>query len=157
MVKLKTVTPLKRTESLRNLSRDHHYGLIFCWKIRTGLKNNIAAERIKAYADFYFKTDLAAHLQFEEEFIFPLLGNEHKTVLRAKADHEELRSLFQKSTDLPAVLSRLEKKLEEHIRFEERVLFMELQQAVPEHLILATITPTHKEPEEYWSDKFWSR
>ena len=33
--------PIKRSEYLKPLSRDHHQGLLLCWKIRTGLKKGI--------------------------------------------------------------------------------------------------------------------
>jgi len=39
--------PIKRNEALKPLSRDHHHGLLLCWKIRQGIKLNIEPERIK--------------------------------------------------------------------------------------------------------------
>lgn len=38
---------IKRTKALQPLSRDHHHGLLLCWKIRQGIKLNVEPERIK--------------------------------------------------------------------------------------------------------------
>jgi len=43
---MKTV-PIKRSIALQPLSREHHHGLLLCWKIRTGLKKGIDIDRIK--------------------------------------------------------------------------------------------------------------
>ena len=41
--------PIKRSEFLKPISREHHHGLLLCWKIRAGLKKGIEPERIKLY------------------------------------------------------------------------------------------------------------
>ena len=51
--------PLKRSKALQSLSREHHYGLLLCWKIRSGLKKAVDIERIKAYTDWFFKNSLS--------------------------------------------------------------------------------------------------
>ena len=36
--------PLKRNPNLVPLSREHHYGLLFCWKLKQGLANGTDPE-----------------------------------------------------------------------------------------------------------------
>ncbi len=115
--------PIKRHETLKPLSRDHHHGLLLCWKIRQGIKRNVDPERILAYCRAFHDRQLLPHFALEEEAIFPVLGNEDDMVKRALSDHRRLTRLFT-GTDEPLTrISRIEEELEAHIRFEERVLF----------------------------------
>lgn len=148
--------PIKRNNVLKPLSREHHHGLLLCWKIRTGLKNSIEIGRIKAYTDWFFKNSLLAHFNIEEEFIFPLLGNENDLVKKALTDHRRIKRLFDDTKDIKKSLSLLEEELETHIRFEERILFGEIQKiATPHELDL--IMKIHSENSVYedWGDEFW--
>lgn len=152
--------PLKRHEALKPLSKDHHHGLLLCWKIREGRKKEIASDRIKAYTDYFFASQLLPHFKFEEDEIFVLLGEEHPMVKKAQTEHVRLRSLFQEKEKVDRSLSEIEKELEQHIRFEERVLFNEIQQEVSEEQLEKlknkeeeVITP---DPDA-WEDKFWLR
>jgi iron-sulfur cluster repair protein YtfE (RIC family) len=149
-------TPIKRHESLQPLSRDHHHGLLLCWKIREGFKRHIEAERIKHYSDWFWKTHLVPHFETEEKHVFPILGNNHPHVMQAIAEHRRLKSLFEQKSDISEILSLIEHELEQHIRFEERVLFNEIQQkATAEQL--AQCEKHHHSPEtkEAWQDEFW--
>lgn len=150
-------TPIKRHEALKPLSRDHHHGLLLCWKIREGLKKGVSHDRIKRYTDFFFTSQLRPHFKFEEEGIFPLLGEHHPMRTRALGEHSRLESLFKAEAD-EENFSAIEKELNRHIRFEERELFRELQETVPEEKLQSIsnkeeqiITP---DPED-WEDKFW--
>lgn len=150
-------TPIKRHEALKPLSRDHHHGLLLCWKIREGLKRGVSLERIKKYTDFFFTSQLRPHLRFEEAEIFPLLGEDHPMVQRAINEHSRLESLFKEEAG-EAGFHSIEKELNRHIRFEERELFRELQETVSEEK-LQNITNKEEEiitpdPDD-WDDKFW--
>ena len=72
--------PIKRHESLKSLSHDHHHGLLLCWKIRTGFKKQIEINRIKFYTDWFFRNHLSPHFDLEEKYVFPVLGQEHELV-----------------------------------------------------------------------------
>ncbi len=148
--------PIKRHISLQPLSRDHHRGLLLCFKIREGLKRNIEPKRIKAYADWSWEHELAPHFELEEKFTFTILAKNNPHVQQALSEHQELKTLFEKKSDLTETLTQIEEKLKQHIRFEERVLFNEIQkQATPEQLTI--IEQYHTAPEncEFWPDKFW--
>lgn len=114
--------------SLQPLSRDHHHGLLLCWKIRQGMKNGIDVHRIKKYCNWFWESHLEHHFEIEEQHVFPLLPPNNEMVKKAIAEHRRLKRLFEKNTDLLKTLNNIEEGLQKHIRFEERVLFNEIQQ-----------------------------
>lgn len=150
-----TPSPMKRDESLKSLSRDHHQGLLLCWKIRTGLKKTDHA-RVKNYTDYFFREHLLPHFKLEEKYIFPLLGEESTLVQKAVLDHHRLRTLFEENVNVLQALIQIEVELEKHIRFEERILFKELQRMYSEEELLKLIQMPETEHEDTWEDKFWS-
>ena len=127
-----TPKPLKRHKALQPLSRDHHQGLLLSWKIRSGFSKNIEAERIKTYTDWFFETHLMPHFELEETYIFPLLEADNELIKRAMADHRRLKRLFNAKDNIEKSLHKIEEELEQHIRFEERVLFPEIQKVATE-------------------------
>ena len=149
--------PLKRAIELQPLSHDHHHGLQLCWKIRTGFSRKIELERIKKYADWFFVTHLEPHFELEENYIFTVLDSSNELVKQALTDHRRLKRLFTQTSDLEKALGRIEEELEKHIRFEERVLFPEIQSEATE-LQLAKISEihTHEVFVENVEDVFWS-
>jgi iron-sulfur cluster repair protein YtfE (RIC family) len=152
--------PIKRNSALLPLSHDHHQALLVSWKIRTGLRKAIEPQRIKKFCDFFYKSHLARHFKLEEEYIFPILGAGHELIAKALADHHKLSELFTQTQDDVNTLTRIEKELEEHIRFEERILFDEIQKiATEEQLNLAAaVHPGGKEDIEHivsWENEFW--
>jgi len=148
--------PLKRHLSLQSLSREHHFGLLLCWKIRTGFQKSVEVNRIKAYSDWFFQTHLIPHFDKEEKLWFPLLGNSHQLIKKALTDHRRLARLFNDTAQAEKSLSLIEEELEAHIRFEERVLFEEIQKTVPESTLLQAMKQLEeKESLEDWHDPFW--
>lgn len=148
--------PLKRHKALQPLSREHHHGLLLSWKIRTGFSKNIEIERIKTYADWFFNNELIPHFELEEAHIFPLLKADNELVKRALAEHRRLKRLFNDEKDVERSLHKIEEELEQHIRFEERILFPEIQKTATEAQ-LALIEDIHYEEGfvDNVSDEFW--
>lgn len=148
--------PLKRTEALKSLSRDHHHGLLLCWKIRQGIKQNVEPDRIKKYLDWFWISYLKPHFEIEEQYVFPILGKENKLVKQALAEHRKLKRLFVNESDIQKSISLIEEELEKHIRFEERVLFNEIQVvASSEQLLQIELDSSDKIFYENLSDPFW--
>ena len=141
---------------MQHLSREHHHGLLLCWKIRMGFSKGIEAERIKTYADWFFKTHLIPHFEAEEENIFPIIGNDHELVKKALVEHRRLVRLFGETENVSKSLSLIEEELEKHIRFEERVLFNEIQKVATEKQ-LETILKLHTDEKfnDNTDDPFW--
>lgn len=120
--------PIKRAKELVQLSRDHHHALVLCWKIRAGISKNIDVNRIRRYVDWFYTEYLAKHFEFEEKFVFPLLGELNANGTKALGQHREIERIIHKDHVIKEDLIQLERLLNDHIRFEERVLFNEVQQ-----------------------------
>lgn len=46
--------PIKRHPVLQPFSRQHHFGLLFSWKLRKGLSKNIEMDRLLAFSKWFF-------------------------------------------------------------------------------------------------------
>lgn len=150
--------PIKRHKSLRPLSRDHHFGLLLCWKIRQGFKNKVDVQRIKSYTDWYWQHHLNQHFEEEERIIFPIIGSENEKVKKALAEHRRLKRLFEDFSEPTKSLSLIEEELEQHIRFEERVLFNEIQSMATQMQLDVLEEHIHQHSYcENWEDKFWEK
>lgn len=150
------VKPIKRHKAIQPLSREHHQGLLLSWKIRTGLSKGVSTDRIKTYVDWFYKTYLIPHFEEEEKHLFPILGNNNILVKKAIAQHRRLDRLFSSTSELKKSLNLIEEELEQHIRFEERVLFNEIQKVATEQQ-LQFILEHHSESNFFESstDRFW--
>lgn len=148
--------PLKRHKALQPFSREHHHGLLLSWKIRNGFSKNIEIERIKTYADWFFENELIPHFELEEAHIFPLLDADNELIKRALAEHRRLKRLFNDDKDVEKSLHKIEEELEQHIRFEERILFPEIQNSATEEQ-LALIEDIHSDERfvDNTTDEFW--
>tara|TARA_R110002049_G_scaffold90983_2_gene227421 strand:+ start:610 stop:1071 length:462 start_codon:yes stop_codon:yes gene_type:complete len=148
--------PQKRHIALQPLSREHHHGLLLSWKIRSGFNKKIDPKRIRDYANWFFEHHLIPHFELEETHIFSILNSENELVKRALADHRRLKRLFTEREDDTKTLSKIEEELDKHIRFEERVLFPEIQKTATETQMLQ-IEKIHQ-PEKFIdneTDLFW--
>jgi iron-sulfur cluster repair protein YtfE (RIC family) len=120
------------------------------------MKKGIEVERIKQYADWFFKNHAEPHFKAEEDYIFPILGMEHELVTKAMKEHQRLARLFKDTEDIQRSLSLLEEELEKHIRFEERILFNEIQDSATKEQLDAVNKLHHEQPFiENTDDEFW--
>lgn len=62
--------PIRRNENIVKLSKEHHFSLLFCWKIRQGIKMEIPAARIIKYMEY-----------FKANFLIPILRKRKKYCL----------------------------------------------------------------------------
>lgn len=148
--------PIKRKEALKPLSRDHHHSLLLCWKIREGFKRNTEPERIKKYVDWFWLNYLRAHFEFEEQVLFPILGNDNTLIKKAISEHRRLSRLIHSNTDIYKNLNLLEEELDSHIRFEERILFKEIELVCSDEQLNILQNHDHNLTfEENNTDTFW--
>ena len=150
--------PRKRHAALKPLNKEHHQGLLLCWKLREAKKRQVPEDRVKNYLDYFYDSILCPHLAFEEEKVYVLLGEDHPLVRRAIAQHKRLHQLFCQKTNLKRVFRDIEIELETHIRFEEHILFNELQQNVSEEKLnlLREKEGSSEIPDPVeWHDQFW--
>jgi hypothetical protein len=153
---MNTNAPIKRNEVLKPLSHEHHHGLLLCWKIKTGIKKNIETARIKKYADWFYHSHLLPHFEMEEKFVFTILGEENELVKKAIAEHRRISELFDDAKAMSTNLSLIADELESHIRFEERILFDEIQKiATVEQLQFIKANHSDEKFADNISDMFW--
>ena len=151
--------PLKRNPALVSFSKDHHFALLLIWKIKEGLRKNVAHERIRNYILHFFDADLKEHFRLEEELMFQKLPADNKMRIQAEEEHMYIYRLVAEiklKVDKESLLHFAE-TLDKHIRFEERQLFPFLQETF-NHQQLEEISRAHKmehEPDEAWDDVFW--
>jgi iron-sulfur cluster repair protein YtfE (RIC family) len=148
--------PIKRHEALQPWSRDHHHGLLLSWKIKKGFALGVDPLRIKKYTNWFWDTQLKHHFITEEDYLFPILGTENTMVKQALNEHKKLTSLFESEEDLSHTLSEIERLINDHIRFEERVLFNAIQEvATDAELELLRRVHSDSDDCEVWEDEFW--
>jgi len=147
---------IKRHTSLQEYSKDHHQALLLCWKIKVGLQKGIAIKRIKAYADWFYENHIIDHFIMEEKYMFPVLSSDHELIIQVLNEHKLLLELFTNNNDVENSLTKLHEALKNHIRFEERILFNEIQDAATEQqLKLIEKYHTLEKFEDNLSDPFW--
>lgn len=143
------------------LSHDHHSGLLFCWKIKEGIKKGIDVLRIRSYINFFWKHHLNEHFQEEESLLFNRLND--SLTNQAKQEHAMLierinRMNYYEVENGQDFLSFAELMIK-HIRFEERILFPHLEKELPVTMLEnvgAYLKEQHQTPfKEDYSDKFW--
>lgn len=159
---MKNPAPIFRQETLRSFSRDHHFALLLVWKIRQGLHNAIACQRISDYLVHVYQHDLVHHFLDEETFLFTRLDLTDELRKIAESDHAILKHLVsaikRNGTDT-ALLHQFAIQLEKHIRFEERELYRHLQSVLPakaNHLLEKRAAKLTRETDLTWPDQFWA-
>jgi hemerythrin-like domain-containing protein len=156
--------PIKRSPHILVLSKDHHAGLLFCWKIKEGLKRNVELYRIKKYVNYFWEHHLKPHFGEEEALLFNQVDdnlsgqgkNEHQMLQKCinglNRDENAIKDDYLEFAEL----------LIRHIRFEERILFPHLEQTLPlpvlksveENLAQQHPAPFKDDyPDDFWIDK----
>ncbi len=146
--------PIKRSDELLSLSREHHHALLLCWKIKTGLKKNIEVSRIYNYVLWFSEKYLLPHFILEEKYVFPLLNNTNSK--KALEQHQQLKNFIQNDKQDNEKLLQFQELLNEHIHFEERILFNEVQKSEGiEHLQLIKQLQSNERFCDNETDPFW--
>jgi iron-sulfur cluster repair protein YtfE (RIC family) len=111
---------------------------------------------MQGHATWFWKTHLIAHFADEEAVVFPVLGKDNELIQQALAEHAELKKLFSTAEMDYEFLNYLQIALEKHIRFEERILFNEIQEVANADQ-LASIEKHNSSGEEKldWEDEYW--
>ena len=153
--------PIKRNENLITLSKDHHFGLLFCWKIRQGLKAEIELDRIRKYINYFWEFHLKQHFIEEETILF----NQVKDRLCEDGfnQHKEIRNLITRlkvsTKEDETAYALLASLVDKHIRFEERILFPYLESVLPVEKLAyigTQLKKIHVAPKaDIYPDEFW--
>ncbi|RYZ62650.1 MAG: hemerythrin domain-containing protein [Chitinophagaceae bacterium] len=153
--------PIKRSQYILPLSKDHHFTLLFCWKIRQGLKHEVEAERIKNYVAHFWEHDMQPHFREEEEILFAPVKKDEK-VVRAQNDHRQIEgqveSVLQASVEEAVEkLTLLADTVDAHIRYEERELFSYLESSLTQVQLEEIGRKLNQESplKDDYTDEFW--
>lgn len=152
---------LKRNENLIALSREHHFGLLFCWKLRQGIKKAISMERMRLFVAHFWENHLSNHFRKEEQALFNV--GENSLYNEAETEHSEIKDLVDKIVANDGVqeddYANLANVVEQHIRFEERTLFPSIEQSLSEQDLNKIGAQLKLEKEDKgelpYGDEFW--
>jgi Hemerythrin HHE cation binding domain len=129
---------VKRSDALLALSRQHHHGLFVAMRLKRATVDTAGQAR-EAFLDFW-ASEGRGHFRAEEEVLLPAFSAhappDHEAVVRVLVEHVDLRRrssyLARDGDPMPEELRELGQRLEGHIRYEERVLFPLIEEALPE-------------------------
>jgi len=136
---------LKRHPALVALSRDHHFALRQAlWLKRAGgaTTAEAAARAARRYVEFHDGA-LAGHVSDEEDVLLPRAGHvDPAGAERIRAEHRRLyaatralQEALECGADPRPLARQIGQLLDDHVRFEERSFFMEVQDGLsPEAL-----------------------
>jgi len=154
------VKPIKRSSELAPLSREHHEGLLFVWKLRQGLQKGIANERLRKFIFWQWQNHIKPHFYHEEKILMPFLSAGNELTERMIKEHENIRELILNLDSEPdsRTISMLADLINDHIRFEERQLFNYLEETLSKEQLEIIFQQIEEHPvacNTEWNDKFW--
>jgi len=124
-------TPIKRNENLMILSHEHHHGLVFCTRLKKAHQTD--AKTLQLFVDYFWLNNLVPHFTNEEKwFLHEIENNEIKE--QFIAEHQQIKTLVNciknSTNDLIELAIELSQVLNNHIRFEERIMFPYLEKTI---------------------------
>ena len=153
--------PIKRNEHIAKLSRDHHASLMFCWKLRQGIKRDVETKRMQDYISYFLVQHFEPHFQEEEDILFAPLRDEK--VQKAIDDHVIIKKqvmdiIHSDAEDLKPDLTSLADRVDAHVRYEERILFPHMEKVLTEKQ-LENIGKqiSHEAIKDNYEDEFWMK
>lgn len=153
--------PIKRNENIVKLSRDHHASLLFCWKIRQGIKYHAGLGRIIKYVRYFWEHHFSTHFKEEEEILFSQLKDD--VVQKAVEDHRKIKTFIDQITlegmeSEEDILLELAETVDQHVRYEERILFPYLEEKLSEKQLETIGKQIDRAPlSDTYEDNFWTK
>lgn len=156
------IKPIKRSVQLQPLSREHHDGLLFAWKLKQGIENRVPTDTLKRFTSWYWGHHIKPHFFQEERVLLKYMPATHPLAVQMKKDHDYIRELVLAIDREPERddFSRLATLVDRHIRFEERELFKHLEETLAPAQLEEIFNLLEKYPvscEEEWKEEFWVR
>ena len=151
--------PIKRSKELALLSREHHDGLLFAWKIKQGLANGTSINTLVDYTRWFWSNHFQPHFKNEEEVLAKFLPADNPLVKQMFTEHAQIRDLvvsLDKGSNTSA-LQQLAEVITNHIRFEERQLFVYAEQVLTPGQLSEIFNdlPNELACDTEWKDEFW--
>lgn len=157
-----TNKPIKRNEHILKLSKEHHFSLLFCWKIKQGLNGEIPSQRIIKYVQYFSAHFLIPHFREEELFLFPALNDEK--VDKAIEQHKQINNIIagislHDENNTKKALQRIAELVDDHVRYEERELFPYIESKLSNEQLAVIGEELNNAPafplKEEFEDEFW--
>jgi len=132
---------MKRSDQLAPLSRDHHHGLFAALQLTRATPDTAGAARDAFLA--FWHGEGRHHFAIEEDVLLPAfarhVGPDHEAIVRVLVEHVDIRRRAQDLGEHAqlAALHELGARLRAHIRHEEDVLFMLVEQTLPDDELTA--------------------
>ena len=135
---------MKRAAELRQLSEDHHHGLVQARRLRSAASEETGnlLEAARAFLKFW-RQETSTHFRKEEEVLLPVLARHEvdllgrEPVVEMLAQHARIRGLAMQLADeaeagdvRPETLRNTGELLETHIRLEERQVFPMIEESL---------------------------
>jgi iron-sulfur cluster repair protein YtfE (RIC family) len=129
---------MKRDPSLTRLSHDHQHGLAAALQLRRATADTALAAKSEFRS--FWEAEGQGHFRAEEEILLPAAARHvpaaHEAMVRVLVEHVELRrrAADLMLTPVPELddLHALGDHLHQHIRYEERILFPLIEDALPD-------------------------
>ena len=156
---MEEIKPIKRSKELAPLSREHHDGLLFAWKIKQGLANGTPIETLCNYTRWFWTNHIKTHFKDEETVLVKFLPADNPLVLQMFREHAQIRDLIISLDKEPnsSSLQLLADFINKHIRFEERELFVYAEKKLTQEQLdeIYKELPHDSNCETEWKDEFW--
>lgn len=158
---------LKRDQALQPLSRQHHQGLLVSLFLSNGLKKGVATKPMRDFILQFWQDDLLKHFEAEEQVLVPFAKPYailEPLITRMLLEHQQIVLLINRinneaRAEQLETIKEFADKLEQHIRFEERELFEQMQLTLSAEdmsvLNFAFSAQTEKDFCVRYPDKFW--
>ena len=129
---------MKRSNELRDLSEDHHHGLVVARRLRQAERGDIPLAEAVAEFLLAWSAEIQPHFRNEEGVLLPALAEavqvDDPLIVRTLTEHVALRRAVRAMERSPdearALAGEIGRALDDHIRFEERVLFPAVEAAL---------------------------
>jgi len=130
---------MKRSPELRDLSEEHHHGLVAARRLRRAALGEIPMELAVAHFLESWREEIQPHFRREEEVLLPgyarVVPADDALIVRTLTEHVALRRAVIEIEDARGaerlrLAGALGQALDDHIRFEERVLFPAVEAAL---------------------------
>ncbi len=139
---------MKRHKALQRLSSEHHIGLVWALQLKKAARQEDKTRHTEITEGFlqFWESELQEHFVKEELYLFPVYyqcsGEVTPAVTETLHQHVIIRSAVfglqeeaKSGTVSPERLLEISDLLNQHVRFEERTLFEEIQQKCPSELL----------------------
>jgi hypothetical protein len=128
---MRRITYIQSDSPWRGIVHQHHYLLLFAWKLKQGLLNRTRFEVLTSYVRYFFHQGLVAHMKREEQLLFNELGEHNDLRKKLEFGHQRIKQKVLEIIDKKAIdeeqIESLCKTLIDVVRYEEKELIPYLE------------------------------